>query len=247
MPEWPRFPKAPIAEALLDIQAKLSPDVDLARLATFQEAIRDRYPTRRERSSWQAGFEIKAGGSVEIAPSEGRPDGCLFSSTDGRQIVQVRLDGFTFNRLKPYDKWEPFRDEARQHWERYIALTNPSAVSRVALRYINRLELPIPVRDFNEYVLTSPEIAPGLPQGLSGVFMRLEVPYEAFNCTAIITETMEPPQGDILPFIFDVDVYRIGAFETRGEDVWNAFEQLRNAKNEIFFKSITKKAEEMFR
>ncbi|MBI4589263.1 MAG: TIGR04255 family protein [Candidatus Rokubacteria bacterium] len=104
---WPRFPNAPITEALLDVRIKLPSFVDLSRLATFQDAVEDRYPQRRERSSWQAGFQIKDG-SVEVMRPSGRPDGYLFTSADGRQMVQARLDGFTFNRLKPYDKWKPW-------------------------------------------------------------------------------------------------------------------------------------------
>ena len=80
----------------------------------------------------------KASPVPEVSQSSaGGPDGYLFTSVDGRQVVQARLDGFTFSRLKPYDKWESLRDEARELWQHYVQIASPETVTRVALRYIN--------------------------------------------------------------------------------------------------------------
>ena len=247
MADWPRFANAPITEALLDIRAKLPSGVDLTRLAAFQDVVKDLYPARRERFSWRGGFQIKPGEAPEVLHPSGGPDGYLFTSKDGKQIVQARLDGFTFNRLKPYDKWESFRDEARQQWERYREIATPEIVSRVALRYINRIEIPLPMKDFREYILTTPEIAPKLPQGLESFFMRLVIPDERSRSKAIVTQTMEDPQEQVLPLIFDIDVFREAAFEVQGKGMWEALEQLRDYKNEIFFNSITERTRELFK
>ena len=101
MPVPDRFPNAPITEALLDLRVELPSHIDLAQLATFQDAIRDRYPDRRERLLVQSHFEIEQG-AVIAHPSTGGLYGYLFTSPDRRQVVQARLNGFTFSRLKPY-------------------------------------------------------------------------------------------------------------------------------------------------
>jgi uncharacterized protein (TIGR04255 family) len=173
----------------------------------------------------------------------------LFASTDGRQVVQARLDGFTFSRLKPYDKWESLRDEARELWLQYVRFASPEAITRIALRYINRIEIPLPIRDFKEYILTTPEIAPDLPQGLDSFFMRLVIPDPKGQAVVIVTETVEPVDeaNKRLPLIFDIDVFRAVAFNVRDNVMWETFESLHDLKNEIFFKSITPKAKELFR
>lgn len=244
MADWPRFPRAPITEALLDIRTRLPASVDLRLLATFQEAIKDRYPERHERTALQASIEFKPG-EASIS-SKGGADGFLFRSADGRQIVQTRLDGFTFNRLKPYDQWSTFRDEAKGLWARYVELTDPQAASRVALRYINRIEVPLPMRDFKDYILTVPDIAPKLPQGLAGFLMRLVIPHNTSKAVAIITETMENPEKDVLPLILDIDVFIESPFDPSDESLWEAMESLRDFKNELFFYSLTQKAKELF-
>src|SRR2546427_3276739 len=246
MSKWPELPNPPITEALLDIRCKLPPDVHLDSLAVLHEAMRDRYPNRRERRAYEASFQIKPEGQLEVLAPSGQPDGYLFTSADGRQTVQTRLDGFTFNRLKPYMRWETFRDEAKVHWRAYAELAKPETISRIALRYINRIEVPLPVQDFREYVLTTPEIGPGLPQGLSNFLMRLELPDPRSGSTAIITETMEPPKDGRLPLILDIDVIRETPFDPRSEDYWEVFEQLHDFASEIFFRTVTDKARELF-
>jgi uncharacterized protein (TIGR04255 family) len=173
----------------------------------------------------------------------------MFRSSDGRRIVQVRQDGYTFNWLKPYESWEALRDEARTHWERYREVFQPRVVTRLGLRYINRLELPLPFNDFREFVTTAPDIARTLPQGLSGFFLRLEIPHGGRELIAMVTETMQSPidDGRRLPFIFDIDIVREQSVDPDAPAIWDTFEAMRHYKNEIFFESMTTKAKDLFR
>jgi uncharacterized protein (TIGR04255 family) len=241
------FPNAPITEALLDIRVTLPENTSLEQLAMLHEIVKDHYPNKRERKMWQSAIHVKDQGPEVVKPSGGT-DGYLFSSSDGKNIVQSRLDGFTFNRLKPYDRWESFRDESYQLWQKYIKVAAPTQITRVALRYINRIEIPLPFRDFKDYILTTPEIAPGLPQGLARFFFQLAMPIAEIPALAIITETMEPvTETKRLPFILDIDVVREAAFDVNGQQAWATLDKLHDVKNDIFFKSITPKAKELFR
>ncbi len=249
MVEVIHFPNAPITEALLDIRVKLPPETSLATLASFQEGIKQRYPSRQERLAWEGHLEIKSTPVARVSQTAaGGPDGYLFTSADGRHVAQARLDGFTFSRLKPYNTWEALRDEAKGLWQHYIKVASPESVTRIALRYINRIEIPLPIQDFKEYILTTPEIAPDLPQGLNSFFMRLVIPDAKTQAAAIVTETVEPidESSNRLPLILDIDVCRLAAFSVQDETLWETFEQLHDLKNEIFFKSITPKAKELF-
>ena len=104
------------------------------------------------------------------------------------------------------------------------------------------------MRDFKDYILTIPEIAPGLPQGLANFFMRLIIPVPTMNAIAIVTEAFDPPTASsaVLPFIFDIDVSCEALFDVDAVEVWETLEKLRELKNEIFFKSITDRAKELF-
>jgi uncharacterized protein (TIGR04255 family) len=246
MTEWPHLPNAPIREAVLDIQTDLPSTVSLGHLETIQRRFADRYPKRRPRRRLEGKLDLKSG---EFRTTPAKVDGYVFLSDDERHMVQARLDGFTVNKLKPYARWESLRDEARTLWEDYVGVARPKVVRRIALRYINRLELPLPITDFKEYVRTAPDIAPGIPQAISGFFLRLEIPHPN-GVLALVTEAIEPVEkrasGDIVPFILDIDVIRQETLSPEAPDLWEKFEELRDVKNEIFFKTITSKTEALF-
>lgn len=248
MPSYQTFTNAPITEALLDIQVSWQKPVDFRALEPFCEAIAANYPNRRFRKEFRAQFSVSDEGDAVATGPEGGIVGYLLTSADGSQIAQARVNGFSFSRLRPYQDWERFRSEASRLWDSYLSLTQPDSIEQIALRYINRLELPLPFGDFREYVRTAPDIAPGLPQSLSHFLMQLQIPSPAHDAIAIVTETMEAPIGDetSLPFILDIDAVRTGKLDPRDEALWDRFEKLHDLKNEVFFHSITDKAKELF-
>lgn len=244
------FPNAPITEAILDIKAKLPDGVSLNIFDEFQENIKDRFGDRKTKHSFKAEFRFLPG-KDESTPiiSKGKTDeGYIFHSKHENKIVQARLDGFTFNKLRPYEDWNKFHSEARELWELYDKIIKPVSVDRIALRYINRIEIPLPFDDFSEYILTNPQIAPKLPQSLSHFLMRIEIPNNEIGAVAIITQTMQKStESQKLPLIFDIDVIRTNSYTEKRSDMWNDFNLLRCFKNEIFFNSITEKTKELFK
>lgn len=108
---WPRLRNAPITEALIDIRADVSSATSLTTLTAFHDLVRDRYPQLEERRLDQ--IEVRLDPAGTQVSSTGAATGYLLRALSGEKAVQARLDGFTFNKLRPYESWELFRDEAR--------------------------------------------------------------------------------------------------------------------------------------
>jgi uncharacterized protein (TIGR04255 family) len=248
MTEPQHLPNAPITEAVLDIRTGVPEPVTLDDLAKFGGRIEKRYPVRQVRHSWAGEVQINPETGPTVKPAKTGPDGYRFDSSDRRQVVQVWRDGFSYSRLKPYQQWESFQAEARDLWQHYVAVAKPEKVTRFALRYINRIHLPLPISDFKDWLLTAPEIAPELPQKLSTFFFRVVISDDERQATAIITQAIEDKSDQVgtIPLIFDIDVFRQGAFPTEPSKLWPLFESLRQLKDEIFFKSITDSTKELF-
>lgn len=242
------FPNPPIREALLDIRTQLPDEVMLEGLSSFHEKIKEQFPKKEKRFSWEGSFQLKPGSAPEMIQPSGGPHGFFFKSEDEQKIVQARKDGFTFNQLRPYKNWDVFKPEAKKLWEHYVAIAKPTNVTRLALRYINCIEMPLPLKDFKEYVLTGPEIAKDIPQELANFFIQLVIPKGETGIVANITETMESInlEKKRLPFIFDIDVYKNVNLSAGNQKIWEIFDELRDYKNFIFTKSITKKCEILF-
>lgn len=78
--------------------------------------------------------------------------------------------------------------------------------------------------------------------------MQLEIPFVELNVNAIISETIKPVTVDgILPFIFDINVYKRVNYSNNFSKIWDDFLELRKCKNVIFKNSMADKAKELFK
>lgn len=243
---FPTLRHAPITEATIDIQVSLPSEVDLKTLRDFHRGLEQRFPLLEERVRSAVFLQMNQVAAPEMTSQGPTPDGLLMRSESEALVVQARLDGFSLNKLAPYAKWDDLRRQAQELWKRYLDIARPLTVNRLAVRYINRIELQ-PGVDFKESILTVPEIAPGVPQGLPEYFMRLVIPHES-GATAIVTEASLPPSAHSLPaMLFDIDVFRVTVIPASDfEGIWSILEDLRAYKNLIFFNSITPKQMEKY-
>ncbi len=238
------YENAPLTEALIDIRVRLPDDVSVHSLVAVQSGEKDRYPARSDHI--QIVSELRGHGMEQVATATQQSlTGFVFTSADERQLFQARLDGFTFNRLHPYEQWESFREEARRLWNLYRAVARPREITRVAVRYINRIDVPFDI-DFREYLRTVPEISPDISQALSGFFMRLEIPQPDIDGMLILHEALiPPPRPDMGSIALDIDLFRQVDMPVDEDALWAILEQLRERKNAVFEACITERTREM--
>ena len=187
-------------------------------------------------------------GKQVSASAESSHIGFLFKNGDDKQIFQARLDGFTMSRLAPYESWEPFRDEARRLWNIYREHVKPKQVTRIAVRYINRLDLPLPLSDFKDYLRTFPEVSPDLPQGLAGFFTQLTIPLQDIKSVMLLNEAIiEPAKPECVSIVLDIDIFRTEDLPDTEEGNWELFEELRLRKNYAFEACITDRTRELIK
>lgn len=238
------YPKAPITEAIIDLRVELPSGLDVNQLNEVHTGEEETYPVVEQ---LHTGYGHLQFGAQVSAAAGSQPVGFLFRSDDATQVYQARLDGFTMSRLAPYEKWETLRDEAHRLWNSYRATTNPARIVRLAVRYVNRLDIPLPIRDFKDYLRTVPEVSPDLPQGLSGYFMQIAVPLEDIKSLALINETIiEPAAPGVLSVVLDIDIFRTHDLPSSESAIWDFFEQLHVRKNDVFEACITDRARELF-
>src|SRR5205085_11332812 len=165
---------------------------------------------------------------------------------DRLQAVQARLDGFTFSRFSPYLNWLQLVTEGRRLWEIFVKTTQPQAVQRVAVRYINQINIPISdekVLRFEDYLQTCPVIGPQAGQDLEQFFMRLILPQKDLAAQLILTEALLPAQGSTVGVILDIDLFRENAsIGVDSPEIWSILDEFRSRKNRYFEASITENA-----
>lgn len=245
----PHYTQAPITEALIDIRVKALSGVSSTDLASLQAREGSAYPKKKGlySASLEVGDADEPGGGITTEATKSHR-GWAFVSEDKLHVWQARTDGFSFSRLAPYESWEPFRDESRRLWSITKGVLKPEFVTRLAVRYINRIEFPLPLGDFKDYLRTVPEVAPGLPQGLSGFFMQLHIPQQDIRAGLVLNESLaEAKRPNSVAFILDIDISRTEEVPQSEEGLWEVFEQLHIKKNEVFEACITDRTREIIR
>jgi len=239
-----QYEKAPATEALIDIRVESPAQVTVSGLERLHEQVTTQYPIKNKRFFVQGQFS--AGEEVGAAATQ-KLMGFSFKSQDGKQIFQARLGGFTFSRLRPYGNWNELRDEARRLWHIYRTCVSTPKITRIEVRYINQIDIPVPQIDYKDYFRTTPEVSPDLPQGLSGFFMQLQFPQEDFGGILVLTQTaVPPPVPSTTSVILDLDVFKESSDFGSEEDSWALLETMRERKNKFFEGCITDKTRSLF-
>jgi uncharacterized protein (TIGR04255 family) len=168
------YPNAPITEAVMDIRVQSRDDLEVEELRSLAKGSGEEFLQTNERFSIRA--TITGGSPVATQTTTPTKVGFEFRNSTGDRVLGAQIDGWSFSKLTPYEKWEVFQRQGRNLWNKYRDLARPKQIQRAALRYVNRLDLPLPIDDFKQYLRTVPEIAPDLPQGLSNFFLQAQIP-----------------------------------------------------------------------
>ncbi len=249
MPESQEYNQPPITEAIIDLRVVPCPNLSLGTLKQLSEESDKEYPNIKPM--------IEATGTIHVEPGVGtsasakhKQTGYRATSTDGKYVCQRQLEGFTFSRLAPYKGWKSFRNLAKTMWNAY-RIVAPQSVTRIAARYINRIDIPIPTNgqpiELKDYFRTGPEISPELPQAISGFFMQVHLPQDDISAQVIINQAIVPPPNpDIISVILDIDLFRDHSLPDSEEAIWNHIEEFHDRKNSLFESCITDSTRGLF-
>src|SRR5882724_4374161 len=126
----------PIVEAVLDIDCDLPPAQDLAALETLaHERLKESYPKLTRQ--WLQEHQIEAGLDAGLKAHSSRHalQALRFHQVGDQQLVQVRAQGYSFNRLAPYTALDDYLEEIEKTWRIYVELAMPTQVRQLRLRY----------------------------------------------------------------------------------------------------------------
>jgi uncharacterized protein (TIGR04255 family) len=245
MSERRHYSKAPIIEALIDLRVTLPDDVTLDRLREFATSLHTRYPVQKDIPEFSAKIETEPGWAIQATAKN---TGFRLSNPESHQVVMARLSGLTFSLLTPYSRWEDLRDTAREVWKAYKAVCHPVNVTRIAVRYINRLDLTDAPHTLTDYIQVVPTLSATFPgYQPSDYFMQMVVPQEDLESVLIVNSGRVPPPEPATAFslLLDFDLFRDVSSQPwdaeEDKPVWEFLERLHTRKNEAFEASITDK------
>lgn len=244
------YPRAPIVEATLDLRVQSREDTGsdddefelLASLYSGDAEFEDPTPLY----TFSSNLTVDAGDTV-IGRMPGRQIGYTFKKADETALIRANIDRYAYSRLGLYTDWSEFLKDAEQYWNRYRNLIDPAMVSAVGVRFVNRIVVPKPAIEIKDYLRTSVDVSPYLPQMIAGYFVQVGVPLEEYRAEAVITTALgdsdQDEEDSSTSLILDIDVRSSEELDVAAGDfdqsLLGVLSRLRDAKNFVFEACIT--------
>ena len=238
MSEHPHLRNAPIREALIDFRVRLPADFSHEALRVLADSLASEFPKVGPIHQFQGQIEFGEEGPVAIQKGP-QLLGYRLESPTGLDVAQIRIDGFTFSRLAPYESWDRMVEDAWVAWERYLEGLRPLGIERIATRFINRIALP-PSGQLAAVFRVPPSVSDGRMETF--LFRYQLAPMDGVS-TIVSLATEEGPDASV---ILDIDCFVRKSIATDKETLQRQLPKIRDAKNRVFFGSLTSETIERF-
>lgn len=251
MSERPQYANAPIVEAVIDLKVVQPEDLSVGDLQELVQENLERYPTVAEAYLYQGEGYVEQVGAPMRQEAEHWQSGFRCASGDGRRVLYANLDGLTFSMLAPYEGWTRFSGEARRLWEAYRSITKATSVTRISVRYINRIDIPLREGEgrtsLEDYIRVYPELPSDFPPDggpMSMYFLQVQVAQPDIDSMLVINSTPQPTADEqAVSITLDLDLFSQQLEEPweaeNDKGIWGFLESLHERKNEVFEASIT--------
>jgi uncharacterized protein (TIGR04255 family) len=239
------FPNAPIIEATVTFSATFGTPLTSDDLERYGPLVAHVLPNQQKREEFETAVRIEANAPIFQNTTH---QFLAYSSADEKDIAQVRLNSFSFSRLKPYTRWTEFLAGALTGWRVYRDIFKPKTVSRISLRYLNQIDLPNPFT-VEKYFMTRILLPRGVPHVVTDAMFSCSIS-DQNNISSHVTffVNRQTATTDSVSVMFQVESRRDLTDADNGDDSINIImEQLRECKNKLFFRSLRKETKEMFK
>lgn len=248
------YKRPPIVEAVINIQVTYPGGLSESLL----DKIDARFSSRFMHKLKLSGVDVTLNGGIAeaTAPSvvANRIIGLRFANQENNRILQVRPEGFAFSHLTPYSTWEELRSEALPFWNEFLEICQPTAVTRIAVRFINRLHLPqsLPEKSvqLEDFLTFSPNV-PDEFEVVTGFMSQVQLPLRGElsgqRPLALVTVASQPPSiPETELTVLDIDVFETVNWPPNDPLIWEELEKMRGIKNRIFEAALTDRMKETF-
>jgi uncharacterized protein (TIGR04255 family) len=237
--------RPPIREAIIEINSEPR---EFSRITDFRDQIAERFPRCTPFRLSSVAYSIPD----DSDESGSRQIGWRCESEDGSEVLLLRTDGFAIARLAEYPGWDGFLARFSALWDPYQACVQPTEVSRVSLRYVNDVRLPMRgAADFSGFLTTLPRVPTGLPATCSDFLMQMTIPSGTDGVSVSVTQASDASgrTDSEMPVVIDIDVFseRLQSGEPRlSERLAGSLTEMREIKNRVFFGLITDRLAETY-
>ena len=253
MPQRRRYKTPPIEEALCELRFVPGQQWDLTIPGKLQAQLGDEYSGKpREQKALQIGMKVREGKPENLQFGEGLTRVQLVTE-DGTRMVGVGPDVVSIHMLHPYQNpmhpersgWDEFEPRISTALNAYWSVAEPRGVSRVGMRYINKIAIPERIVKVENYLKCALLEADGLPEDYSNFSSRVEYLYKD-KVRLVLSYGLLDLTPEMITILLDLDVIWEGNESVDRCEASNIAGDLRERVRAAFEAAITNKARELF-
>lgn len=235
------YPRAPIVEAVMELRFS---EVAASKVRKTADILRSKYDNYDEEDVLEGNLDFV----TRSASFKERSQSFKLSSADQAESLNISPTNAVWVRLAPYEGWSNFCGRISDQLPKVLKLLGAPRISRIGLRFVNRIDFPIldelgyPENYLSFRIETGELLDPhnGFGWVLKKVFLDRKMAATVQSAT-IPSEL--PRHGAIT---FDIDISVEVDTPWKSEEILERLVEMRKLKNEIFEAGITDKARELF-
>ena len=205
-PEHPSYPNPTISEALCEIRFELPEGASWkpSLPGEFFKRVQDDYPEMEP--AYEVGLQLEFG-PKKIGHSLSPPRQLArFTHASRPLILQLSENVFSVNVLPVYPGWSSMREDVVTAWSQARSVLKPAKVTRVGLRYINRIERKKPDETPSEWLSAGDYISAGVLRSKGAFLSRVESHIDQENVLIVTVAEIQSDDTDAMrPIVLDID------------------------------------------
>jgi len=239
-----KYKNPPIVEAICEFRFSKETKWDPTIPGSVYEKVKDQFPNKESRLEHQ--LELKtdeAGFNQNLVGSQK----ALMFSPDRSSLIQVGQNLLSINHLKPYIGWEQFLPKIKKAYDTLGEVTEINGIDRMALVYIDRIEIPGKQIKLEDYFKFHPHMGPDLPHHHLNFMVAVEFPYHENRdfCKLQLTSAMATKK-DHLAVLLTTEYYLARQKSVQPDKALEWMDQAHASVSELFKGVITEKLEDIF-
>jgi len=192
-----RLASPPIVEALIDLHFTTEINAQDARLWLEEAAGSHGTVSELQEHRVDIGADGPSTDTLAIGAS-------LQGFGQSNALIQLKRASLTFNQLKPYPGWEQFECWTRSAMQDLHAVFEGRTVDRIAVRFINRINIENLASKISRYIRAFPTNHFGPDTEMHGFVTKLNVGWPPFFGNVVLAT----PQGSLSEILIDIEIFR---------------------------------------
>lgn len=242
------YDKPPILEAVIVINFlnTISSEDVLEKVANALKANYDILTPEQEIE-----IKFKSGIDGEVLDDRSKNKIYRLRSQDTTEIALLKTNQIIFSKLAPYSGWDALFERAKRDWKVLIKELGKNDVSRVGVRFINRIDFPVEAVK-GQGLESFFKIYPSIPEKFLGkqihkYSIQIENKINDEGTMAKVSSGIVPsPVPKAISILLDIDIYCNLDKHDPNDDIWSVIKKFRDHKNKIFESCITDETRRFF-